>query len=286
MPIDSLANTLLTPSTHLPLYGRRILITAPRNYAARLTPQIIDRGGLPLLAPTIETCSLADPTALDTTLRRLGDFDWLAFTSRNGINAVLQRMECLGLSTSTLKRCQLCAIGQDVERLTALGLTVDLAPTEPSPMGMIAELTKIPEIQGKRILVPAPEVVGLPEPDIIPNFISALHCLGMRVTRIPAYLTRCLDPQNYSVEWELMRRGKIDVIAFSSTGEVEGFLRMINSNDDYSNDDYAHCQIACFGPYTAANAQKLGMPVAIVAEDYSSFAGFANAIAAFFSKSA
>ena len=279
MPTDPLTNNRLTPSTHLPLYGKRILITAPRNYAARLTRQIILKGGLPILMPSIETCSLIDPTALDPVLRQLDDFDWLAFTSRNGIDAFLQRLEFLGLSLSTLQRCQVCAIGQDAERLTTLGLTVDLAPTEPSPMGIVAELAQCPDIQGKRILVPAPEVVGLPEPDVIPKFISALKRLGMQVTRTSAYITRCLDKANYPVELDLIRRGKIDVIAFSSTGEVEGFLKMVNTKDDY-----AQCQIACFGPYTAANAEKLGLSVAIVADDYSSFAGFAEAIAAFFKK--
>ena len=279
MSTDPLKNNLLTPSTQLPLYGKRILITAPRNYAARLAQQIIYQGGLPLLTPSIETCSLADPIALDAALRHLDDFDWLAFTSRNGINALVQRMAFLGLSLSTLKRCQLSAIGQDAESLTRLGLTVDLLPPEPSPAGLIAEFAKFPDILGKRILVPAPEVVGLPEPNVIPNFISALQRLGMQVTRAPAYITRCLDKESYQVELDLIRQGKIDVIAFSSTGEVEGFLQMVNSNGDY-----AHCQIACFGPYTAANAQKLGMSVAIVADDYSSFAGFAEAIAAFFHK--
>ena len=278
MPTDPLANRL-TPSTQLPLQGKRILITAPRNYAARFAQQMIYQGGLPFLAPTIETCYLSDLTPLDAALRRLEDFDWLAFTSRNGIDAFLQRIEQLELSLATLNRCQLCAIGQDAERLTALGLTVDLSPMEPSPMGIVHELAKKKNIQGKRILVPAPEVIGLPEPDVIPNFITELQCLGMQVTRIPAYITRCLDKENYSVELDLVRQGKIDAIAFSSTGEVEGFLQMVNSKDDY-----AQCQIACFGPYTAANARKLGMSVSIVAEDYSSFAGFVEAIAAFFNQ--
>ncbi|MDJ0705261.1 MAG: uroporphyrinogen-III synthase [Leptolyngbyaceae cyanobacterium MO_188.B28] len=270
----------LTPSSQLSLYGKRILITAPRNYAARFAQQIIYQGGLPFLAPTIETCYLTDPAPLDESLQHLNTFDWIAFTSRNGIDALLQRMEQLGLSLASLNHCQLCAIGQDAERLTALGLTVDLSPVEPSPMGIIHELAKKSDIQGKRILVPAPEVIGLPEPDVIPNFIAELNCLGLQVTRTPAYVTRCLDPANYSVELDLIRQGKIDVIAFSSTGEVEGFLKMVNSIDDH-----AQCQIACFGPYTAANAQRLGLPVSIIAEDYSSFAGFVKAIAAFFKKS-
>jgi uroporphyrinogen-III synthase len=90
-------------------------------------------------------------------------------------------------------------------------------------------------------------------------------------------MTRCLDKTLYDVELNLIRQGKIDAIAFSSTAEVESFLPMVNSKQDYQQ-----CAIACFGPYTAANAKKLGINVSIIAKDYSSFQGFAEAIAAFF----
>jgi uroporphyrinogen-III synthase len=65
----------------------------------------------------------------------------------------------------------------------------------------------------------------------------------------------------------------IDVIAFSSTAEVESFLTMVNSQSDYERSI-----IACFGPYTTANARKLGVNVCIVAKDYSLFEGFAEAM--------
>src|SRR3712207_6539201 len=92
MPTVSPDTYSLTPSTKLPLYGKRIVITAPRNYASRLSEQIINEGGLPLLMPTIETCLLDDYTALDTALKQIDEFNWSAFTSRNGIEAFFQRM--------------------------------------------------------------------------------------------------------------------------------------------------------------------------------------------------
>ena len=66
------------------------------------------------------------------------------------------------------------------------------------------------------------------------------------------------------------------MIAFSSTGEVES-IKMFHSKTEYE-----HCAVACFAPYTAANARKLGICVSVVAQDYSAFAGFACAIAQFF----
>lgn len=268
---------LLTPSRELPLYGKRILVTAPRNYAFRLSEQIIKQGGLPVLMPIIETCYLSNYTKLDTALERIDEFDWILFTSRNGITAFFYRMNDLNIPVSVLEKCQLSALGKDAESLLSFCGKVDLIPTESSPAGIVAELAKLPEIHKKKVLIPAPEVVGLPEPDVVPNLITDLQQLGIEVTRVPSYITQGLDTSIYGIELDLIRQGKIDVIAFSSTAEVESFLTMVDSQSNYER-----CIIACFGPYTTANARKLGVNVSIVAKDYSSFEGFAEAIATFF----
>lgn len=267
---------MLTPVLQLPLCGKRIILTAPRNYAVRLAQELVKLGALPFLMPTIEICLLDDFTELDRALHQINTintFDWITFTSRNGINAFFQRLQDLQINPSVLNNSCLCAIGKDAEKLGSLGLEVDLIPTEPSPQGIIAELAQIPGIDRQSILVPVPEVVGVPEPDVVPNFIAELKKMGMKVTRIPTYKTISLNKNLYEVELDLIRQGKIDVIAFSSTAEVTAFLKMFNSQESYENST-----IACFGPYTANNARKLGLHVSIVAEDYSSFAGFAEAI--------
>ncbi|MBN3890216.1 MAG: uroporphyrinogen-III synthase [Nostoc sp. JL31] len=268
---------LLTPSRNLPLYGKRILVTAPRNYAYRLSEQIIKKGGLPVFMPTIETCYLSNYTQLDAALAHIDEFDWIIFTSRNGIAAFFQRINELNIPISVVQKCHLCALGKDAESLLSFCSKVDLIPTESSPAGIVTELAKILQIHEKKVLIPAPEVVGLPEPDVVPNLITDLQKLGIEVTRVPTYITQGLDKTIYGMELNLIREGIIDVIAFSSTAEVESFLTMVNSQSDYE-----HCVVACFGPYTTANAQKLGMTVSIVSRDYSSFEGFAEAIAAFF----
>ncbi|MDZ7957482.1 MAG: uroporphyrinogen-III synthase [Aulosira sp. DedQUE10] len=268
---------MLTPSIELPLYGKRILVTAPRNYASRLSEAIIKQGGLPLLMPTIETSILKDYAELDAVLKQIDEFDWIAFTSRNGINAFFQRLNVLGIPISALQKCQLSAIGKDAELLSTLAGRVDIIPAESSPLGIVTELSKIIDINNQKILVPVPEVTGIPEPNVVPDFIADLQRLGMQVTRVPTYITRCLDKNIYAVELNLLRQGMIDVIAFSSTAEIESFLTMINSKSDYQNSI-----VACFGPYTAANAEKLSVDVSILSQDYSSFMGFADAIAQFF----
>lgn len=269
----------LIPSARLPLYGRRIILTAPRTYACRLAQQIIARGGFPILMSAIETCLLDRYTQLDAALEKIEEFDWIAFTSRNGIEAVFQRLQELGIHRSAIARCKLCAIGKDAERLLFFCDRVDLIPAASSTDGIVAELAQISGIENQRILVPVPDVVGISEPDVVPKFILNLQNLGMKVTRLPAYQTRCLDKGIYEVELNLIREGKIDAIAFSSTGEITSFLQMVEGQPEWRQ-----CAIACFGPITAANAKRLGIEVAICGTDYSSFAGFAEAIAAYFAR--
>lgn len=258
------------------LYGKRIIITAPRVYAVRLSSALINQGALPMFMPVIETSPLEDFTVLDEHLRKINTYDSIAFTSRNGIDAVSKRMRELKMDTSLLQQIHLCAIGKDAELLEALGAEVDVIPEEPSPTGIIRELAKISDIEGKNILIPASEVIGIPEPDVIPNFVAGLEKLGMNVTRISAYQTRSLDKEIYNVELELIRQGKVDVIAFSSSAEISAFLNMCEVSD------YQNTVIACFGPYTGANARKLGLNVSIIADDFSSFDGFTAAIASHF----
>lgn len=267
-------NNLLESYTKLPLNGKRVLITAPRTYAKRLSEQIINIGGLPILMPTIETCELEDYTELDLSLQEIAKYEWIAFTSRNGINAFFHRLSTLKFNLEILNNCCFCAIGQDAELLRELGHNVDLIPKEPSPQGIINDLSKVTDIQGQNILVPAPQVIGITEPNVIPDFVAGLEKLGMNVTRIPSYITRCLPKNLYTVELALIKQKLIDIIAFSSSAEVESFLQIIDDKSDYEG-----CTIACFGPYTAAHARNLGVNVSVVSQDFSSFQGFAEAIA-------
>lgn len=268
---------LLLSTARLPLRHKRIVITAPRPYAGRLATALILQGGLPIIMPSIETCALDPAPDLDHALQHLGDFSWIAFTSRTGIQALILRLQQLDIPLFLLNQCQICAIGQDAEQLQKLGVRVDLIPAESSPAGIVAALAQIPEIETQRILVPIPQVEGMPEPDIVPEFIADLKELGLTVVSVPAYVTRRLDATDYVVELEQIRQGQVNAIAFSSTAEISALLQMIDADTIAKN-----CLIACFGPYTAGNAKDLGLSVDIVSQDFSSFTGFAEAIAQFF----
>jgi uroporphyrinogen-III synthase len=75
--------------------------------------------------PTIETCQLEKFNNLDTALQQIDTYDWIAFTSRNGIDAFFKRWEDLNLNPMLLAKCRFCGIGMDVEKLVSFGVKVD-----------------------------------------------------------------------------------------------------------------------------------------------------------------
>ena len=126
----------------LPLYLKRILFTTPRNYAAKLSRLLVLRGALPVWMPTIVIESLHDYHAFDQAIKNLSEYSWLAFTSRNGIDAFFLRLEALGLDRGVLKNTKLCALGNDAKALEEKGIEVDLVPPVASTKGIVDELER------------------------------------------------------------------------------------------------------------------------------------------------
>ncbi|KAK3271641.1 hypothetical protein CYMTET_20027 [Cymbomonas tetramitiformis] len=131
--------TLAALST-LPLCGRRVLITAPRQYAARLATYLVEAGARPVIVPAIAITETSNTAPLDAALLDLKSYSHVAFTSRNGIAAVLARLEVLhggvegALSAVLGSRVRLCALGNDGGALQDAGFPCHVLPAEPSTL--------------------------------------------------------------------------------------------------------------------------------------------------------
>lgn len=258
-----------------------ILITSPSGYATRFQKLFEGSALTPIVIPMIETVIPQDCKEMDRLLEQLNDYDYMAFSSRKAIESLALRLQKDSTSRDKLSSVKCCAIGKDAEYLQErLHCTNAVQPDEASPMGIVRKLKEIPNIAGKSIAVLAPKVEGMTEPDVVPNFIHALQELNMKVTRIPAYLTRTADDEALARAIELIRKQKITCIAFTSGTEIEVLLNALGNDTSL----LSHTTIACFGPYTAMYAEKKKLKVGIVAKDFSSFEGFVNAIQDYFNK--
>ncbi len=256
---------------------KQVVVTAPSVYNERLCRLINNDSMLTAVSlPVVETILEGHEAEIDSIINTVSCYDWLAFPSRNAVKALFVRAAVLG-KTEELKTVRYCAIGKDQEYLRHFGVTHILNNSESSPQGIVQALSQT-EKPGK-IAVFVPEVQGMPEPDVVPNFIDSLQAIGWHVARVNAYTTKvCITPQTDDVISRI-KQGQVDLIAFTSTGEIEALLSIVGGKSNLSK-----VPIACFGPYTYANAEKLGLKPVFMAKDFSSFEGYVEAMVNYFDK--
>ncbi|OJW22603.1 MAG: uroporphyrinogen-III C-methyltransferase [Planctomycetales bacterium 71-10] len=135
-----------------PLFGRRIVVTRPREEAARSAAALEAMGAEVLIAPTVEILPVEDFAPLDAAIDRLGGYDWLVFTSTNGVRMFLDRLLARGRDLRALGRAKLAAIGSTTaEALGRYHIRADLIPPSFRSESLAEELARVGA--GSRILL-------------------------------------------------------------------------------------------------------------------------------------
>lgn len=241
-----------------PLAGRRIVITRSREQAGSLRAQLERLGARVLELPTILIRSPRSWAALDRAVRNLARYDWIIFTSANGVRFFFERLAAKG-DKRALRRAKLCAIGPATARqLRARGLKVHLLPKEYRAEGLVAAFSKL-ELRGKRLLIPRARVAR----DLVP---VELRRRGAAVDVVEAY--RTLAPRSSRRRARKIFAGrKPNLITFTSSSTVENFASFFPGRElRRALDGVA---IASIGPITSATARRLGLQVAMESKPYT-----------------
>ncbi len=257
----------------MPLFGRTVLVTRTAGQAGEFTEILEKKGAIPLCHPTIRTAPPTDWKPLDQGIKRLSSYDWAIFTSVNGVKYFFARLTKLGLDLRELKGVRICAIGpRTAEAIKELNIRVDLTPPVFVAEAIIEALGRR-GIKGKRFILPR----ALKAREILPETIRKL---GGIIDVLPAY--RTVRPRKNAAEMrEKLFQGKIDVITFTSSSTVTNFMRFFKKNEVERINK--NTRIACIGPITANTAEKKGLRVDIMPEDYT-IPTLASAIEEFFKK--
>ena len=209
---------------------RNLLITSPAGYARRFLNAYAELGDQvqckPVSVPMIETDIYTESADFKAFIQSLEKYDYVAFSSRKAIEAFATYIEQYHLTLPS--HLNYCAIGKDNE-LLEIGLHVRPAfiSREPSPKGIVSELALIENISNKSIAVLAPQVIGMEEPNIVPDFIEGLLQIGMEVTRVTAYQTKAVSTEVLAATREKIQSGEISGVVFTSGTEIKVFLRML-----------------------------------------------------------
>jgi len=242
-----------------PLFGKRILITRPRRQAHELARKIILLGGEPLCLPTIELVPVADSDRIDRVLKQLSSYEWVIFTSANGVNFFLDYMCARKIDLRSLKG-KLAAIGPATARaLECRGLQVDYMPEEYRAEALLEGLkNRIPV--GGRVLLPRAAKAR----NLLPN---GLQESGVAVDVLPVYRTVLAGVREREWVDDRLLNGNVHYLTFTSSSTVRNFISLFTP-DELSLIS-ARSKIACIGPVTAATARELGLRVDLVAEEYT-----------------
>jgi uroporphyrinogen III methyltransferase/synthase len=242
-----------------PLFGKTVVVTRAREQASDFRFLLEGKGAQCFEYPTIEVVPPAGWGPLDDAIRSLEQYDWLLFTSVNGVRFFFQRLEELGEDVRALHGIRLGAIGpKTAASLTERGLRLDLVPSEYRAEAVIEALGG-DEVDGKKFLLPRAAKAR----EILPEKLKEM---GGQVDVVVAYET--IRPSGRSEEIRrLLEKGEISCITFTSSSTVDNFAAMFPGEDLPAL--VAKAAIACIGPITADTARDHGLEADIMPAEYT-----------------
>ena len=239
-----------------PLFGKRILVTRPKLQAPVFSDLITAAGGEAVECPTIEIVPPEDWGPLDRALERLSTYNWLIFTSVNGIAPFMTRLRASQRDVRALAGLTVCCIGpRTAEALSAYGLRADVIPEQFQAEGILEALDGRP-VRGMNVLIPRALVAR----EILPE---QLRTRGATVDVVPVYRTIRPAVATDRLREQLHTRA-IDIISFTSSSTVRNFVELFASSEEMLR-LVGECTVACIGPITAATAREVGLTVHVMA---------------------
>jgi uroporphyrinogen III methyltransferase / synthase len=243
----------------LPLFGRKIVVTRSREQASDLSERLQKLGALPIEFPTIEILPPESFDDLDHCAIRLGEYDWIIFTSANGVRFFISRLMEIGKDIRDLKGPRIAAIGpKTAEELENLKIRVDFIPKEYRAEAVYEGL-RDEDLRGKRILIPRAKMAR----DVLP---AELRKSGAQVEVVDVYQTLRPHLGVESVR-EVLEEGHVAAVTFTSSSTVTNFVELLGKEN--ASKLMARTIAASIGPVTAETARSFGIESAVVPKDYT-----------------
>jgi uroporphyrinogen III methyltransferase/synthase len=258
------------------LAGRTVVVTRAASQAEVFVTALERHGATVISCPTIEIAEPENYERLDEAIDHLYGYDWIIFTSANGVEYLLRRLETRGVGVEDLDDLKVCAIGEaTADKLRDAHVHVDLIPSHAKAEGVFAALSEFAggneQLHGLNILIPR-AAAGR---DYLPK---SLEEAGARVDVVTTYRTVVpadLDRGRLSA----MLTGSADCIAFMSSSSVKNLALLFDTHD--LGEKLRGLTIACIGDVTTATAVDYGLQVDIQPDETTATA-LANAIAEYY----
>lgn len=251
------------------LRGRRIAVTRPTGQAEGLLAELRALGAQPVHCPTIRISDPAEPAPFRQAVRRLDSYDWVVFTSANGVARFWHELESAGGAARLPDRMHVAAIGPaTAAALERRGVRPEVVPDEYVAEAVAEALIGLGTITGRRVLLP--RAAGARS--VLPE---RLRAAGAEVDEVVAYESRP-DFDGIASLQQGLQRGAIDMITFTAASTVNLFVEVAGA-------DLSGARVAVIGPVTADAARAAGLAVDVLAREYT-VEGLLQAIVEYYTK--
>ncbi len=249
-----------------PLLGKRIVVTRAREQAGTFSARLTELGANAIEFPTIKIIEPEDYAPMDAAIMRLEDFDWVVFTSVNGVEYFMNRLKLLGKDARAFGKARVCAIGPaTAAALEDCNIRADFVPSKYVAESILEELG---EVAGKKILLARADVAR----EVL---IEGLTEKGAEVENVIAYrqIIGGEDGPTTTGAAELVKlleAGAVDVVAFTSSNTVRNFgKRLATVSNKPLPELLQKTLVACIGPITAGAARELNLRVDLEASEFT-----------------
>jgi uroporphyrinogen-III synthase len=254
-----------------PLAGKRIAITRPSEQAAALADRLEALGARVALLAAIRIAPIENPAPLDAAIGQLSSYDWLIFTSVNGVRAFAERLAATGHDWADRGLARVAAIGPaTAQALERAGVSVNLTPDEYIAEGILDGLGLV---AGQRMLLARADIARR-------SLADGLRLRGAEVDEVAAYRT-IAQPVAPDLLQRILDDDRIDAITFTSSSTVRGLLDGLAAMGRDPGEALRGVALAAIGPITATTLREHGLTPAFVAEEYT-IPGLTSALVAYF----
>lgn len=244
-----------------PLFNRSIIVTRAREQSSGFRGLLSDLGAHCIEFPTIEIVPPQSWDGLDQAIEAIEGFDWVIFTSVNGVKYFFNRLEGSGKDIRALKDIKIGAIGpKTAEAIRVRGLRPDLVPREYRAEALVNAFRE-GNIYPSRVLMPRAARAR----DILPRELGKMGCY---VEVVEAYRTVIPDYNKEHVK-EMLKAGQVDMVTFTSSSTVIHFFEMFQEEQEQLRAWMKRITVACIGPITAKTAEDKGLKVHISPSEYT-----------------
>jgi uroporphyrinogen III methyltransferase/synthase len=246
---------------HRPLFGQRVLVTRPAHQAASMVRKLEHLGAVVTRLPVVEIREPADFAAVDRSLEQIrsGEWDWVVFTSANGVHALLRRLDALGRDLRDLGGVKLAAIGpKTAEALREYRLRADVLPPATFSSEGLADALK-PHVSGQRVL--------LARANRGRALLRTELAKVATVAQVTVYDQADVAEPDAGV-LDALRRGEIRYVTLPSSNIARGVLGGFDETIR-GRVERGEIRLVAISPETGNAVRELGLPVAAEATTYT-----------------